>query len=125
MSRVIFCALIVFLGCDSPEAPPVHATVEILVYADGRGTVTWGSPQMSCPPDCTGSILVGTDVTFHAEPAVGDRFGYWQLDGTAFPGASKTITVNGATTLIATFVEDWLMRLVQMGVGLRQADAIL
>jgi hypothetical protein len=102
-------------GADSAEAPtsdaaPADSTdgdtaspaVTVTRAGNGSGTVTSNPAGIDCGTTCAASYVPGTLLVLDAAPAVGSTFTGWSGGACAGTGSCQ-ITVNDATTVIATF----------------------
>ena len=85
-----------------PLAAPVAVT--IIKAGTGSGTVTSTPAGIACGATCTANITAGTFLQLTPAPAAGSVFTGWSGGGGACAGTGPCFfTVNGATTLTATF----------------------
>lgn len=68
----------------------------------GSGTVTSTPGGIACGSTCSSSYGAGDQVTLHANPATGSAFDGWSGGGCSGTG-DCTVTINGDTTVTATF----------------------
>lgn len=81
---------------------PTKATVTVAV--SGNGLVTSSAGGISCPSTCSGSVNVGTSVTFTAAAVNGSTFTGWG-GSCAVAGAASTctLTVSDTVSITASF----------------------
>ncbi|HVK78221.1 MAG TPA: DUF4215 domain-containing protein [Kofleriaceae bacterium] len=90
-------------------AKAVTATFEtnrltVVRAGDGSGTVTSSPSGINCGNNCTEDYNAGTMVTLTAVAASDARFAGWSGGGCTGTGTC-TVTMNGATTITATFLD--------------------
>jgi len=83
-----------------PPAPP--SVLSVTTTGTGLGTVTGPTAGIACGTECAATVSSGTPITLTAAAAFGSTFKGWSgaCSGTALTCAW---TMNGATTVIATF----------------------
>jgi hypothetical protein len=69
---------------------PARAILTVAVGCNGRVTGT----GISCPNDCTGDYVVGTNVTLTATPSAGHQFFRWSAGCGVGITSANPITVN-------------------------------
>jgi hypothetical protein len=82
----------------------VAPTNTLTASVTGSGTVTSNDGAISCPSTCSANYGTGAQVTLRARPAAGSSFSGWSGACSGF--GSCVVTMNGAQSVSATFVQD-------------------
>ena len=90
--------------------------LSVTLAGDGSGTVTSAPSGIQCGSDCTESYDSGTGVTLTAAPLGDAAFAGWSG---ACTGANRTctLTVDGPTSVTATFTADPVLNVEKTGAG--------
>jgi hypothetical protein len=89
-----------------PDLPGLANPVELTVQLVGSGSGTVSAAGLSCSgATCTGLYAPGTSLTLAAAPAANATFSGWSGGGCVGAGASCDLTLDGSTSVTATF--DW------------------
>jgi IPT/TIG domain/Divergent InlB B-repeat domain len=80
------------------------ATNTLTASVTGNGTVTSDDGAISCPSTCSTTYGTGMQVTLRARPSAGSSFSGWSGACSGF--GSCVVTMNGAQSVSATFVQD-------------------
>jgi hypothetical protein len=93
-----------------PPAPP--SQLSVAMAGTGVGSVSGPTAGIACGAECTANVPQGTPVTLTAAAAFGSRFSGWSgaCSGT---GMTCSWTMNGATTVMATFESNRVDRPLQ------------
>jgi hypothetical protein len=81
----------------------VAPTNTLTASVTGNGTVTSNDGAISCPSTCSANYGTGAQVTLRARPSAGSSFSGWSGACSGF--GSCVVTMNGAQSVIATFVQ--------------------
>jgi large repetitive protein len=82
----------------------VAPTNTLTASVTGNGTVTSNDGAISCPSTCSANYGTGAQVTLRARPSAGSSFSGWSGACSGF--GSCVVTMNGAESVSATFVQD-------------------
>ena len=80
------------------------ATNTLTASVTGNGTVTSNDGAISCPSTCSATYGTGVPVTLWAKPSAGSSFAGWSGACSGF--GACVVTMNGAQSVSATFVQD-------------------
>ena len=83
------------------HAVAADSVLTVVRNGSGSGTVTASSGAIDCGNTCSAPYADGAQLTLSAAPAAGSQFTGWL--GPCSGAAACTFTVNGATTVAATF----------------------
>ena len=84
--------------CDIGSYERPHRTVTASV-AGGAGTGTVTAAEISCPSDCSQSLVDGATLVLTATPAAGSDFSSWSGCDSA-SGGQCTVTLAGSSRLV-------------------------
>jgi hypothetical protein len=80
------------------------ATNTLTASVTGNGTIASNDGAISCPSTCSATYGTGVPVTLWAKPSAGSSFAGWSGACSGF--GACVVTMNGAQSVGATFVQD-------------------
>jgi hypothetical protein len=89
-------------GTFSSPQPPTFS-LAVASVGPGAGMIAAPVARLSCAGSCEEELLAGGDVPLTAEPAPGSEFAGWSGAGCADEGATCTVTMSEAESVVARF----------------------
>ncbi|MEO8134314.1 MAG: hypothetical protein ABI831_10085, partial [Betaproteobacteria bacterium] len=104
LAAIVAGVSVAIAAAAAPTPAPkiaVNPTLTISKAGSGAGVVTSNVGAINCGPTCSDSYAPGTVIILTATPAAGNQFTGWL--GPCTGAGACSVTLNAATTAIATF----------------------